>query len=39
MNYLELVEFFMDEYGMDEENACRCADLELIPDYNSEDYE
>lgn len=39
MNYLELVELFMEEYGLDEETACRCADMETNPDYNADDYD
>lgn len=39
MNYLELVEFFMTEYEMDEDTACRLADMETNPNYNADDYD
>lgn len=39
MNYLELVEFYMDEYGMDEETACRLADMDTNPEYSADDYD
>ena len=39
MSYLELVEFYMQEYKLSEEDACRCADLEMFADYNADDYE
>ena len=39
MNYLELVEFYMEEYGMDEESACRCADADTNPNYDADDYD
>lgn len=39
MNYLEIVEYYMDEYGLDEETACRIADMETNPDYNADDYD
>lgn len=39
-NYLELVEFLMDEYGLDEDTACREASAELYPEtYNADDYD
>ena len=39
MNYLELVDFLMDEYGLDEDTACREADAQLNPNYNADDYD
>ena len=39
MNYLELVEFLMDEYGLDEDTACREADAQTNPEYNADDYD
>jgi hypothetical protein len=39
MNYLELVEFLMDEYGLDEDTACREADAQLNPEYDADDYD
>lgn len=39
MSYLEYVEFLMDEYGMSEADACRCADLEFRDDYDPDDYD
>lgn len=40
MNYLELVDYLMDEYGMDEDTACREASAELYPDtYDANDYD
>ena len=40
MNYLELVEFLMNEYGMDEDTACREASAELHPEtYDANDYD
>jgi hypothetical protein len=39
MNYLEIVEFLMDEYGLDEDTACREADAQTNPDYNADDYD
>ena len=38
MNYLELIDFLMEEYGMDEGAACRIADMELNDDYEPDDY-
>lgn len=39
MNYLELVEFLMDEYGMSEDAACREADVQFNPNYDADDYD
>ena len=40
MNFLELVEFYMDVEGYDEELACRIASQELYPErYNADDYD
>lgn len=39
MNYLDLVEFYMTKYGLDEETACRCADQDTDPNYNADDYD
>ena len=39
MNYLELIDYYMDEYGLDEETACRCADRDTNPDYCADDYD
>lgn len=39
MNYLEMIDFLMDEYGLDEETACREADAQFNPDYNADDYD
>ena len=39
MNYLETIDFLMEEYGMSEENACRIADMEFNPDYSADDYD
>lgn len=39
MNYLETVNFYMEEYGMSEDDACRCADADFNPDYNADDYD
>ena len=39
MNYLELVDFYMEEYGMDEDAACRLADMETNPEYSADDYD
>ena len=36
MNILELIEFFMTKYGMDEETANEMAYLETRPQTNSE---
>lgn len=39
MNYLELVEYYMEEYGYNEDLACRLADMETNPDYCADDYD
>lgn len=40
MNFLELVDYYMDECGYDEELACRLATYDLHPeDYCADDYE
>ena len=39
MNILEYIDFLMEEYGMSEEDAGRCADAEFNPDYNPDDYD
>ena len=39
MNFLEIVEYCMEEYGMDEETACRIADAETNPNYDPDDYD
>ena len=39
MNYLELVEFLMDEFGMTEADACREADAQFNPNYDADDYD
>ena len=39
LNYLELVDMYMTEYGLDEETACRCADYDTNPDYCADDYD
>lgn len=39
MNYLELVDMYMIEYELDEETACRMADMDTNPDYNADDYD
>jgi len=38
-NYLELIEMYMTEYGLDEATACRCADYDTNPDYSADDYD
>lgn len=40
MNILELVEWYMEEYELDEDTAWRCAQYDLYPDsYNADDYD
>ena len=40
MNFLELVDYYMDECGYDEELACRLATYDLHPEmYDANDYE
>lgn len=40
MNYLELIDMYMEEYGLDEDTACRCASYDLHPEtYNADDYD
>lgn len=39
MNYLEYIDYLMDEMGMSEEDACREADREFNPDYCADDYD
>ena len=40
MNYLELVEYLMSEYGLDEDTACREASATLYPEtYDADDYD
>lgn len=39
MNYLEYVDFLMDEFGIPEEKACQIADLEFSEEsYDADDY-
>lgn len=39
-NFLELVEYYMDEYGYEEDLACRLASQELYPEtYDANDYD
>lgn len=39
MTYLEIVEFYMEEYGYSEELACQLADYEVFPElYCADDY-
>ena len=40
MNYLETVDYYMNEWHLDEETACRIADSEFFPEeYNADDYD
>lgn len=39
MNILEYIDFLMNEYGMNEEEAGRIADMEYNPEYNADDYD
>lgn len=39
MNYLELIEMYMDKYGLDEDTACRMADMDTNPEYDADDYD
>lgn len=38
-NYLEAIDYYMEEMGMSEEDACRAADADFNPDYNADDYD
>ncbi len=40
MNYLQLVDYYMNEYGYDEDLACRLAHADLHPEtYSADDYD
>lgn len=39
-NILALVEWYMEEYGLNEDDAWRCAQFDLYPEqYNADDYD
>ena len=39
MNYLQYIDFLMEEMGLDEDTACRVADMEFNPNYSADDYD